>query len=216
MTAPATKRLLLLLTMKLRMVMGMLHQRRRPRKRNNDARAKSALFLGVKRVKHRKQVEKGLVKLHQVLVMQRQHFRQYHSTQLNAPKVILSGTDLAQAKKRREVAYQRLHELEADFAQALAEVRAVEVELSPTLNDQPAVFALGVSAPGTSWGTDEWKDITPLPEVTACFKRLLVSAYSPPAPERRVYIRSAKVVRSGADEVVDKVNAVVKAADKDL
>jgi hypothetical protein len=153
------------------------------RKRNTDPKYTVANFLSGKRAKMRALALKGLLKLHTILVKQREHFVQYHPI---PPIVTLSGNALAEAKEKLEKAYARLRETEALFVENLAEIRSIEASLSADLNDQPALFALGVSAPGTTWGTDEWNGLTPLPEVTACLRRVVVAAYSPPAKERRL------------------------------
>ena len=93
------------------------------RKRNSEPRYKVANFLSVKRVKMRALALKGLLKLHTILVKQRQHYVQYHPI---PPTGTLSGNALAEAKKELEKAYERLHETEALFVENLAHVRSIE------------------------------------------------------------------------------------------
>jgi len=138
-------------------------------------------LLCTNRYKARKHVEKGLTRLREVLVRQRQHYLSYCPS---SSQVTLSAYAISQKKKYRDEVYGRLRDAEDTFTKALIDVRALEVELLPAIRDEPAVFAVGICAAGASWVIDQWDKLTPLPEVTECLRRVVVAAYSPPKNER--------------------------------
>ena len=151
------------------------------RKRSYDPIQKTTGVLCTKRYKARKRVENGLKKLHAVLVKQRQHYVSYCPS---SSQVTLSAYAVMQKKKYRDEVYGRLRDAEETFTKALVDVRSLEVELLPAIREEPAVFAVGISAAGASWVIDQWDKLTPLPEVTECLRRVVVAAYSPPKNER--------------------------------
>ena len=143
------------------------------RKRSYDPIQKTTGVLCTKRYKARKHVEKGLKKLHAVLVKQRQHYVSYCPP---SSQVALSVYAVQQKKKYRDEVYGPLRDAEDTFTKALIDVRALEVELLPALREEPAVFAVGICAAGASYVIDQWDDLTPLPEVTECLRRVVVAA----------------------------------------
>ena len=155
-------------------------------------RAQASRNLSAKRYYWRSRATKAMHRLRHVLVQQRTVYLQGVQGSSRAEASVLEDAARLEVERERSAAYECLRGAEARIVAALENIRRLEIKLDAGLYERPAVFAVGISAPASSWMVDEWSGLGPLPTVTACLRRVALAAFSPPAGQRR--LKRAKFV----------------------
>ena len=149
-------------------------------------RAQASRNLSAKRYYWRSRATKAMHRLRHVLVQQRTVYLQGVQGSSRAEASVLEDAARLEVERERSAAYECLRRAEARIIAALENIRRLEIRLDASLYEHPAVFAVGISAPVSSWKADEWSGLTPLPTVSACLRRVVVAAFSPPTGQRRL------------------------------
>jgi len=141
----------------------------------------------------RTKMQQSVEKLHEILVGQRLLFEEaqprYAAPSVaakskepsavdgccGAASVVAAAADAGNEELR--LAQLKATEMIDSLAVQLRRVREVRKKLAPHSLEAPAVVAFSVSAPGTSWGADEWIQ-TPVPFFADALKKLFLAAYS--------------------------------------
>lgn len=148
------------------------------------ARAKDkSTELANRRVAGKAAVSRVLSKLHQVLVEQRAHTEELH------PSLRAEGVSTTVVPESQTIAEQALREATESMQQRLRElIAAIDVvreatrAVDPKALAKPAVVALAVSAPSTSWAFDKWIQ-APMPQLADAVVAVFKASYSNPEAE---------------------------------
>jgi len=142
-------------------------------------------LLATRRVACKSSVSRVLLKLHQVLQEQRDHTEELQPW-LRIGDPVEPHEDIMTSKLLAEKALQDANDaMEVrlrDLVLAIETVRRATSAVDPTALVKPAVVALSVSAPSTSWALDTWI-YAPMPQLSRAVTSVFKAAYSQPETE---------------------------------
>ena len=167
-----------------------------PAELTHSERARASRNLTHRRYMWRTKASKAMHRLRHVLVQQRTVYLQSVQSGSRAEASVLEDVARLEVERERSAAYECLRGAEARIVAALEHVRRLEIRLDASLYERPAVFAVGISAPASSWMVDEWSGLAPLPTVTACLRRVAVAALEPHFATRLAQIAGLPSVKS--------------------
>ena len=131
-----------------------------------------------KKLLAKKAMDRDTKRLHGLLAEQREHSELLQtSCKVDEAEVIDD-----QAEEQLKGAYETLALRVSSVISAITEVRELERRLHPKELVRPAVIALAVSAPSSTWSLDTWVH-APMPQLAAVVESVFKAAYSNPETE---------------------------------
>ena len=148
-------------------------------RKNGDAGPPSSTLLASRRIATRGSLLRVAKRVLEVLEQQRAH------TERVIPLSTIAVDDLQPAgnqgllEEELNEAYVAASRQLADLKTAIVAVRGLERQVRPGLLDRPAVMALAISAPSTSWALD-CVELTPVPRLAEIVSSVFTAAFSNP------------------------------------
>jgi hypothetical protein len=159
------------------------------------------------RLSHKKTFTKKIARYYEILQKQRTHFETQHPGHVSPSEPVLQKDEtLEQAEAILAEAYGELDVPLQALLSGIDKIRRIERRIHPQEIVRPAVMALAVSAPSTTWSSEVWFE-GPFPNLAKMLETTFLRSFSfpdilqnRPRPPKRKKIKDPDVAR-GADVV---------------
>ena len=132
------------------------------------------------RLSHKRTFKKKIARYYEILQQQRDHFENQHPGHVSSFEPVLQQDEtIEQAEAILAEAYGALDVPLQALLSGIDKIRRIESRIHPQEVVRPAVLALAVSAPSTSWSSDMWFQ-GPFPNLVKLLETIFLRSFSFP------------------------------------